>query len=187
MLSSSGVKHVNLVIDACNTGGLVNDLTAIIKPEIMGAKGSIGIAMLAAAASDEFAGEVAGQGLLTGELVKYIDGTKHVTTDTEYLDLVTVGKALSAEFIKSSSQQTPSAWGMNLYGPSIFAKNPFYNPCKAIGSYEFSFIPPASRLGSLIQGSKKELWEALENLHDLEAVSRCYLLFKSCLQMRATG
>lgn len=168
IVSSSGIKHINLVIDACNTGGLVNDLTSIIKPEIMGAKGSFGIAILAAAASDEFAGEVAGQGLLTGKLIKYINGSKRLTADAEFLDLVTIGRVLSTEFIESTSQQTPSSWGFNLYGPSIFAKNPFCNSDDAIGTYEFSYIPPASRLGKLIQGSKKEFWEMLENIEDAE-------------------
>lgn len=181
IVSSSGVKHVNLVIDACNTGGLVNDLTSIIKPEIMGAKGSFGIAILAAAASDESASEIAGQGLLTGSLINYINGTKRVTVDAEFLDLVTLGRVLSTEFIKSTSQQTPSSWGINLYGPSIFARNPFCNADGASGTYEFSYIPPASRLGKLIQGSKKEFLETLDNIEDAESSGQLLSLFQKLL------
>lgn len=182
IVSSSGVKHVNLVIDACNTGGLVNDLTSIIKPEIMGAKGSFGIAILAAAASDEFAGEVAGQGLLTSALIQCVNGERRVTGDTEFLDLVTVGRVISAEFVVNTPQQTPSAWGINLYGPSIFAKNPFYNSEEVIGSYEFSYIPPASRLGKLIQDSKKEFWEALEKIDDADSASLLLRSFQRLLK-----
>ncbi len=163
MVSSSGVKHLNLVIDACNTGGLVNDLASIIKPEIIGSKGSFGIAILAAAASDEYASEVDGQGLLTSTLIKYINGDSRIETHSVHLDLVSIGRKVSTEFISNSSAQTPSSWGLNLYGPSVFSKNPFYNPDDRIGTYEFSYIPPASRLGKLIQGVKNEFWEALEN------------------------
>jgi hypothetical protein len=171
MVSSSGVKHVNLIIDACNTGGLVNDLTSIIKPDLIGAKGSFGIAILAAAASDEYAGEINGQGLLTSNLIKYINGERRINTNSEYLDLVTVGRQVSIEFIEKSSAQTPSSWGINLYGPSVFSKNPFYNHSDTIGTYEFSYIPPASRLGLLIQGAKNEFWEALESI-DTDSGSR---------------
>lgn len=181
MMSSSGVKHVNLVIDACNTGGLVHDLTSIIKPEIIGAKGSFGIAILAAAASDEYAGEEEGQGLLTGNLINYINGKKRLGTNTEYLDLVAIGRQLSTEFIENSLAQTPSSWGINLYGPSLFAKNPFYNPIDAIGTYEFSYIPPASRLGQLIQGSKNEFWEALDNIDTSDGSTKLLESFQKLL------
>ncbi|RFC35770.1 MAG: Caspase domain-containing protein [Candidatus Nitrotoga sp. LAW] len=182
IVSSSGVKHVNLVIDACNTGGLVNDLTSIIKPEIMGAKGSFGIAILAAAASDENAGEVAGQGLLTSALIDCLNGTRRVTGDTEFLDLVTVGRVISADFVVNTPQQTPSSWGINLYGPSIFAKNPFYNSDEVINAYEFSYIPPASRLGKLIHGSRKEFWEALEKIDDADSASLLLRSFQRLLK-----
>jgi hypothetical protein len=181
MVSSSGVKHVNLVIDACNTGGLVNDLISIIKPDLIGAKGSFGIAILAAAALDEYASEVNGQGLLTSHLIKYINGDKRISIGPEYLDLVTIGRQISTEFINNLSKQTPSSWGINLYGPSVFSRNPFYNPNGAIGTYEFSYIPPASRLGRLIQHNKKEFWEALENLDTGEGGRMLLPLFQKLL------
>ena len=169
MVSSSGVKHLNLIIDACNTGGLVNDLVSIVKPELMGAKGSLGISILAAAASDEYASEKDGQGALTGELLNYINGSKRLTASFEYLDLVSIGRQISIDFINSASPQTPSSWGINLYGPSIFSKNPFFDSDVAIGSHDFSYIPPVSKIGITIQNSKKDFWDILENIEETDS------------------
>lgn len=178
MISSSMVKHVNIIIDACNTGGLVHDLSALIKPELIGAKNSFGVAILAASASDENANEVAGQGLLTGNLVKFLDGSRRLIDSSEFLDLVSIGRKISSDFIESQSSQTPSSWGFNLYGPSVFAKNPFNKAGSAIDSYEFSFIPPASRLGKLINESKKEFWDALEKIEDTEGANKLLALLQ---------
>jgi uncharacterized caspase-like protein len=170
IVSSSGVKHVNLVIDACNTAGLVNDLLSLIKPELMGAKGSFGISILAAAASDESASEVAGQGLLTGSLIELISGRNKVNSDVEFLDLVNLGRVISTKFIQEGREQTPSSWGMNLYGPSIFSKNPYHNQDNTISTHDFSFIPPASRVGMVLLNFKDDLWGLYDDLGNTEDV-----------------
>ena len=170
IVSSSKVKHVNLVIDACNTAGLVNDLLSLIKPELMGAKGSFGISILAAAASDEYAGEVAGQGLLTGSLINLISGKDKVNADVEFLDLVNLGRVISTKFIQEGRDQTPSSWGMNLYGPSIFSKNPYHSEDDTISTHDFSFIPPASRVGKVLLNYKDDLWGLYDDLGNAEGV-----------------
>lgn len=170
IVSSSGVKHVNLVIDACNTAGLVNDLLSLIKPELMGAKGSFGISILAAAASDEYAGEVAGQGLLTGSLIDLISGRDKVNSEVEFLDLVNLGRVISTKFIQEGRDQTPSSWGMNLYGPSIFSKNPYHSQDDTISTHDFSFIPPASRVGMVLLNYKDDLWALYDDLGNTEGV-----------------
>ena len=170
IVSSSGVKHVNLIIDACNTAGLVNDLLSLIKPELMGAKGSFGISILAAAASDEMAGEVAGQGLLTGSLVNLISGREKVNSDVEFLDLVNLGRVISTKFIQEGRRQTPSSWGMNLYGPSIFSKNPYHSQDDTISTHDFSFIPSASRVGMVLLNYKDDLWRLYDDLDNTEGV-----------------
>lgn len=170
IVSSSEVKHVNLIIDACNTAGLVNDLLSLIKPELMGAKGSFGISILAAAASDEYAGEIAGQGLLTGSLINLISGREKVNSDVEFLDLVNLGRVISTKFIQEGSDQTPSSWGMNLYGPSIFSKNPYHSQDATISTHDFSFIPPASRVGMVLLNYKDDLWGLYDDLDNIEGV-----------------
>lgn len=170
IISSSAVKHVNLVIDACNTAGLVNDLLSLIKPELIGAKGSFGISILAAAASDEYATEEKGQGLLTGSLIKLISGKEKVNSDVEFLDLVNLGRVISTNFIQEKRSQTPSSWGMNLYGPSIFSKNPYHSKNSTISTHDFSFIPPASRVGMVLLNFKDDLWNLYDDLDNTEGV-----------------
>ncbi len=172
LISSSEVRHVNLVIDACNTAGLVNDLLSLVKPDLMGAKGSFGISILAAAASDEFASEVGGQGILTGNLLSYISGSEKVNSELEYLDLVSLGRVISSKFIQEKIEQTPSSWGMNLYGPSIFSKNPYFSRQSTISTHDVSFIPSASRVGSLLLLQKDKLWNLYENLDEPESINR---------------
>lgn len=179
IVSSSKVKHVNLVIDACNTAGLVNDLMSLIKPELMGAKGSFGISILAAAASDEYAGEVAGQGLLTGSLINLISGKDKVNADVEFLDLVSLGRVISTKFIQEGREQTPSSWGMNLYGPSIFSKNPYHSEDDTISTHDFSFIPPASRVGKVLLNYKDDLWSLYDDLGNTEGVSEFLEVIRS--------
>lgn len=170
IISSSKVKHVNLIIDACNTAGLVNDLLSLIKPDLMGAKGSFGISILAAAASDEYAGEIAGQGVLTGSLINLITGREKVNSDVEFLDLVNLCRVISTKFIEEGRDQTPSSWGMNLYGPSIFSKNPYHSQDDTISTHDFSFIPPASRVGMVLLNFKDHLWNLYDGLDDTEGV-----------------
>lgn len=170
IVSATQVKHVNLIIDACNTAGLVNDLLALIKPDLMGGQGTFGISILAAAASDEAALEVAGHGLLTASLLAIIKGEERINTYSEYLDLVSIGRAISTKFIEKKFGQTPTSWGMNLYGPSVFSKNPFHTSDNSIPTHYYSFIPSASRVGKVLAQHKSELLEAFENLEKTEGV-----------------
>ena len=167
IISSSGVKHINLVIDACNTGGLVNDLMTILKPEIIGHKGSIGVSILAAAASDEYAVEENGEGVFTSHLIKFINGTERISSEIEYLDLVTLGKSISNIFNEKGIEQTPSAWGLNLYGPSLFVKNLFFNSEDSIGVHNFSYVPSMSNLGITLESFKNELWKYYEDIDNI--------------------
>lgn len=171
IIASSNVKHINLVIDACNTNGLVNDLISIIKPEIIGKKGSIGLSILSAAASDEYAVEENGEGIFTSHLIKFINGEKKISSEVEYLDLLTLGKSISSIFSEKGIEQTPSAWGLNLYGPSLFAKNLFFNPNDSIGIHNFSYIPSMSSLGTTLELFKYEIWRYFEDINNISDYS----------------
>lgn len=179
IMSSSDVKHVNLVIDACNTGGLVNDLISIIKPEILGKKGSMGVSILAAAASDESAMEKNGEGVFTSNLIKFINGEKKISSETEYLDLVTLGKSIADTFNTEGIKQTSSAWGLNLFGPSIFAKNLFFSTADTIGIHNFSYIPTMSSLGRTLESFKNELWKYYEDIDTTSDYSALLHLMQS--------
>lgn len=179
ILSSSSVKHINLVIDACNTGGLVNDLMSIIKPDIIGKKGSIGISILAAAASDEYAVEKNGEGVFTSNLIKFINGKQKISSEIEYLDLVTLGKSISKVFNEKGIGQTPSTWGLNLYGPSIFSKNLFFNSDESIGIHNFSYVPTMSSLGSTLESFKNEIWRYYEDIENISDYSEFLYLVQT--------
>ena len=62
ILSDADVKQVNIIVDSCNSGGVVNDLGAILKPEVIGESGSLSVSYLAASGSNEGAQEVNGIG-----------------------------------------------------------------------------------------------------------------------------
>ncbi|WP_321779386.1 caspase family protein [Sulfurimonas sp.] len=179
IISSSNIKHINLVIDACNTGGLVNDLMSIIKPDIIGKKGSIGVSILAAAASDEYAIEKNGEGVFTSNLINFINGNKKISSEIEYLDLVTLGKSISNLFNEEGIAQTPSAWGLNLYGPSVFAKNLFFNADDSIGIHNFSYVPSISRLGTTLESFKNELWKYYEDIDNISDYAELLHLMQS--------
>lgn len=179
IISSSNIKHINLVIDACNTAGLVNDLTSIIKPDIIGKQGSIGVSILAAAASDEYAVEENGKGILTSNLINLINGNKKVSSETEYLDLVTLGKGISKIFSEKGIAQTPSSWGLNLYGPSIFTKNLFFNYDDSIGIHNFSYIPSISSLGTTLEPYKNKLWKYYDDIENISDYSELLYLMQN--------
>lgn len=181
IIASSEVKHVNLIIDACQTGGLVNELSSIIKPELIGAKNTLGISILAASATDEYASEEDGQGLLTGNLLKWVDGSNYLTSSNEYFDLVTLGRKISTDFIDKNAEQTPSSWGLNLYGPSIFAKNPFYDGKEENIQSNFSYIPTASKLGQLISEHRQEFVEFIQNIGDTDSFHKLLNSFQLLL------
>lgn len=60
MIAEAAPKQTYLVIDACESGGLISDLNVILKSEVMGQLGTPGVTLLATAAANEAALEVAG-------------------------------------------------------------------------------------------------------------------------------
>lgn len=184
MVSTANLNHVNIVIDACNTGGLVNDLGSLLKPEVIGKRGTFGVSILAAAASDEFALEENGQGLMTTSVLNLLSGKKKISSDNEYLDLVTIGRYISAEFKESNQAQSPTFWGFNIFGPTVFAKNPHYIAPTDAGSPKYTYIPPASKLGKILCVSENQLIDCYESIHEAKTPSKlCSILqniYKNC-------
>lgn len=176
-ITSIEIKHLNIILDACHAGGLVNDLASIIKPEIMGEKGSLSVSILNAAASNEFAQEdiESRQGLLTGKLLSLINGSEIVNSESEYLDLVSIGNLLSKKFDQEEViVQSPSAWGLNLFTSAVFAKNPFFNPFNSVGTLGYYNISQSSRLGVVIDMYKDELSNVYDEIDNSD--SSCIFL-----------
>jgi hypothetical protein len=123
MIAEAAPKQTYLIIDACQSGGLISDLNVILKSEIMGEFGTPGVTLLATAASNENAIENNGHGIGTGALLDCIRGELFIQDSNPALDLVEIGRAVS-ERVSAVDAQTPVVWGLNLYGPSSFCKNP---------------------------------------------------------------
>jgi len=123
MIAEAAPRQSYLVIDACESGGLISDLNVILKSEVMGELGTPGVTLLATAASNEGAVEVGGHGVGTTALIDCIRGDTFLQDSTTALDLVEIGRAVS-ERVSAAGQQTPVVWGLNLYGPPGFCKNP---------------------------------------------------------------
>jgi hypothetical protein len=114
----------NIVIDACESGGLIEDLGALLKPGLLGNVGSPGLTLLATAAQDQGAGESSAGGVGTMALLECIEGHDFVQDHKGTLDLVEIGMRVSQRL--RASGQNPVVWGLNLFGPSGFCKNPRY-------------------------------------------------------------
>lgn len=117
--------QTNIVIDACESGGLVEDLNVLLKGTLYGEAGTPGITLFAASASNQVAKETAAGGLATQALASYITGRTFLRDDSPTLDLLEVGRQINESL--SATGQSPAMWGLNLYGPPQFCINPNYS------------------------------------------------------------
>jgi uncharacterized caspase-like protein len=70
MVNEFHPKQVNIVVDACESGGSSFDLNQLLKPEIVGSSESTRITFLGACSSNQLAGETPNGGNLTRELIR---------------------------------------------------------------------------------------------------------------------
>lgn len=124
-LSEAKVSQANIIIDACESGGVLHDIVTLLNPNVIGKTGSLALSILAASSSDEYAQEENGKGVCTAALMSCLRGELIVQTTRPTLDLMEVGKIVSENVRKKG--QTPACWGLNLYGTAQFAKNPRYS------------------------------------------------------------
>ena len=123
MIAEAAPKQTYLFIDACQSGGLISDLNVILKSEVMGELGTPGVTLVATAAANQEAYEEGGHGVGTTALLDCVRGDIFLQDTTPALDLVEIGRAVS-ERVSAAGGQTPVVWGLNLYGPSSFCRNP---------------------------------------------------------------
>lgn len=128
-INEAKVRDSCIVIDACQAGGIAYDVATFLKPIEIGRLGSPSISILAAAAADQEAREINGQGIATSALLKCLSGEVVVQTDRPSLSLIEVGHSV-AELMSGKNQQVPVNWGLNLFGRSLFCINPCFNKPK---------------------------------------------------------
>lgn len=119
ILCSSPRKHVNLIIDACNAGGVAQDFSAIIKDPKMGAIAGISISIIALSGRNEFSLEYPNGGVGTTAFLEVLSGHSDPETNKEYLSLGDVAQTLDI----IGTEQNSSYWSFNLMGAHCFCKN----------------------------------------------------------------
>lgn len=120
----------NIIIDACQAGGIVNDLNSLIKPSIFGNAFSPSVSIFCACMSDQGAEELPSPlscGVATNQLIKYISGEIEIDSKLPTLDLVQIGRNTSSSIFDEGFEQVPVVWGVNLTGISNFTKNPNFD------------------------------------------------------------
>jgi len=151
--------QVNLVIDACNAGGSSLDLGALIRSEVTGSSSASSIAFLGACGTDQYASEQSGHGFLTAHVLRILRGEMEVQRRGQFLDLLEIGTVVSTQVQAANADQRPLAWGLNLFGGSRFAKNPFYSVQTGAPFFPLPDIFPYSHFGTKIREMSGELWE----------------------------
>ncbi|WP_165190398.1 caspase family protein [Caulobacter soli] len=124
-LNEAAPSQSNIIIDACEAGGLISDLNTLLKSNVLGDADTPGVTLVATAAQDQYSGETAAGGFGTNAILDCIEGRALVQDTTSALDLVEIGRHVSTT-LRASTDQTPVVWGLNLYGPPRFCRNPRY-------------------------------------------------------------
>jgi len=156
-ITEARIGHTNLVIDACQSGGVVHDVGVLLNPNVIGKAGSLAISILAASGSDEYAQESDGAGHCTTALMSCLKGNTIVQTTRPSFDLVEVGQVVSRTM--QGNQQTPVCWGINLFGISQLAKNPCFSGGNAHISATFPGLAADSAGNEHIREASDAIWE----------------------------
>jgi hypothetical protein len=151
--------QANVLIDACQSGSAMLDSAALLRPDALGlgTPGSLSIAFLAACGPHEYAAETPRGGALTQSILPYIRGDEILQTTRPSLDLIDLGRRVSAYFSKTLDDQVPVTWGINLTGEGRFARNPQYVKLEEVA--DLTGVHSILRTGSFEEGTRVVLEE----------------------------
>ncbi|RMR31021.1 Peptidase C14 caspase catalytic subunit p20 [Pseudomonas syringae pv. coriandricola] len=124
LLNEASPKQSNVIIDACQSGGLISDLGVLLKPELIGDAGTPALTLVATSAKNQKSGETRDGGIGTNAILDCIEGRAFVQDNASVLDLVEIGRCISKTL--DDYGQNAIVWGLNLYGPPGFCRNPRY-------------------------------------------------------------
>jgi hypothetical protein len=111
-INEAAPRQTNIIIDACESGGLVEDLGVLLKPELLGDVGTPALTLVATSGRNQSANETASGGLGTNALLDCIEGRELVNDTFGALDLIDIGRRVAANL--QSKGQNPVVWGLNL-------------------------------------------------------------------------
>ncbi|MFY2765441.1 caspase family protein [Arenimonas sp. MALMAid1274] len=115
--------HANIIVDACQSGGVADDIATSLNPRTIGTLDSFGLSLLAACTRDQPAMEDDQGGFCTSALVECITGKTFVQDMTAHLDLMEVAKHVAVS-VRERTGQSPVYWGVHLTGAARFCANP---------------------------------------------------------------
>jgi len=124
-INEAAPSQSNIIIDACEAGGLIADLGTLLKADVLGDAETPGVTLVATSAQNQYSGETAAGGIGTNAILDCIEGRELVQDAASALDLVEIGRHVSTQ-LRATTNQTPVVWGLNLYGPPRFCRNPRY-------------------------------------------------------------
>lgn len=150
--------HCNLIIDACEAGGMISDMGTLLKPEVIGKARSCGVSIFVSSASDQTASEDNAGGWGTTAILRILRGEIDTGSRAPFLDLLDIGRA-AAQYVAvtSAGKQLPSVWGMNLYGPMPVFGNPHAVDRTPNSLLQITGISPTSAAGVVIGNRSSEL------------------------------
>lgn len=123
-INEASPRQSNIIIDACESGGLIEDLAVLLKPELLGDAGTPALTLVATSAQNQTSGETPAGGFGTNAILDCIEGRDFIQDSRSALDLVEIGLRISNKL--GDFGQNPVVWGLNLYGPPCFCRNPRY-------------------------------------------------------------
>lgn len=150
--------QTNIIIDACEAGGMSGDLTTLIKPEVFGDASSPSVSLFGSCMRNQGAGEDDSGGYATQRLLEYLTGKIAIDTRWPFLDLVQIGRNVSADMEGAGYDQTPVVWGLNLTGIPTFSKNPHYAPTTGTAPITMDMYTLIPSDLDLIQEEKERMW-----------------------------
>ncbi len=159
-------RQVNIVLDCCQSGGAMYELGALLRSAEVDASAAASVSFLAASRSNEDAGESEQGGLATRALLEMVGGSVRIQESRPFLDLVEVGRAVSAQLLGAGASQTPVTWGLNLYGEGRFAPNRHYRAPGDLPAFALAQVLPGSDLGGRIRENSIELWQEYRRFRD---------------------
>ena len=156
-LNEAAPAQSNIIIDACESGGLIADLGVLLKPDVRGDVGTPVVTLVATSAQNQYSGETQAGGLGTNAILDCIEGRDFVQDNASALDLVEIGRRISTRL--RTTDQSPVVWGLNLYGPPRFCRNPRYGADSARSLRAVIQDWPSASDAS-IREHYDELWQA---------------------------
>lgn len=158
-LNELKAAHCNVIIDACNAGGMISNMNSLLRPEVIGKAKTFGVSFFVSSASDQFASEDSSGGYGTGAILKVLRGEIDTGSRGKYLDLVDIGRPAAQHVnVITSGEQMPSVWGVNLYGYMPIFGNPHASDTSASSLLAMTGISPSSPAGRAISEHSAALY-----------------------------